>query len=316
MAFQLMFAIITPALIAGAFAERIRFGPFILFTLLWTTLVYDPIAHWVWGNGILSGDKTNSFLVKWFGTGALDFAGGTVVHISSGVSALVFILFIGKRRGYPNQQMLPNNLVFTVLGAGLLWFGWFGFNGGSGLSSDGLAGLAFVVTHICAATAAFSWSVAEWLHHRRVSMLGVVTGLVAGLVCITPASGYVQPISALVMGLIVGPVCYFFVAFLKVRLGYDDSLDAFGVHGVGGTVGALLTGLFFNHAIAEKPESLSVGSQLGAQAVATIVTILYAAVVTTILVLAIDKTIGIRLSEEDEISGLDLSQHGETGYNF
>lgn len=316
MAFQLMFAIITPALISGAFAERIRFGPFVLFTLLWTTLVYDPVAHWVWGGGILSGDETHSWLVGWFGTGALDFAGGTVVHISSGVSALVFILIIGKRRGYPSQPILPNNLVLTVLGAGILWFGWFGFNGGSGLSSGALAGLAFVVTHICAAAGAFSWAIAEWLHHRKVSILGVATGLVAGLVCITPASGYVQPMAALIMGLIVGPVCYVFVAVLKARLGYDDSLDAFGVHGVGGTIGALLTGLFFDHTVAELDPSLAVSSQFLAQLVATLVTVVYAAVVTSILVIVIDKTIGIRPSEDDEAAGLDVSQHGEAGYNL
>jgi Amt family ammonium transporter len=308
MAFQLMFAIITPALITGAFAERVKFGPFVVFTLLWTTLVYDPLAHWVWGGGILT-NAAGTWLHTTVGTGALDFAGGTVVHISSGVSALVFCLMIGKRRGYPGQPILPNNLVFTVLGAGLLWFGWFGFNGGSGLNSDGLATLAFTVTHICAASAAFSWAVVEWIHRGKASILGVATGLVAGLVCITPASGFVTPMPALIMGLIVSPVCYFFVAILKGKLGYDDSLDAFGVHGVGGTVGALLTGVF-----------ASVGgtggmTQLTAQAIAVVITIAYAAVVTGILVFIIDRTMGIRLSEDDELTGLDLTQHGEVGYN-
>ncbi len=318
MTFQMMFAIITPALITGAFAERVRFGPYVVFTLLWATLVYDPIAHWVWGGGILSGSE-HSWL-KMFGTGALDFAGGTVVHISSGVSALVLVLMIGKRRGYPDQPVLPNNLVFTVLGAGILWFGWFGFNGGSGLDSNGLAGLAFTVTHLCAASGALSWAVVEWVHRGKVSVLGVATGLIAGLVCITPASGYVLPMPALVMGLIVGPICYYFVAILKGKLGYDDSLDAFGVHGVGGTVGALLTGLLFDYGVAGLAESgddaVSRGSQFGAQAVAVLVTWVYAGGVTAILVVIIDKTMGFRISEEDEATGLDVSQHDETGYNM
>ena len=317
MVFQMMFAIITPALITGAFAERVKFGPFALFILLWSTFVYDPIAHWVWGNGLLCNTPAgtpDSWLKRTVGTGAFDFAGGTVVHISSGISALIFCLLIGKRRGYPAQPILPNNLVLTVLGAGILWFGWFGFNGGSGLDSGALAASAFTVTHICAASAALSWALVEWLHRGKASILGVATGLVAGLVCITPASGFVTSMPALIMGLIVSPVCYFFVAFVKAKLGYDDSLDAFGVHGVGGSVGALLTGLFCSEVL---DKSYKAGAtQLTAQAIAVGVTIGYAAVATCILVLLIDKTIGLRCTEDDEVSGLDLSQHGEVGYNL
>jgi Amt family ammonium transporter len=312
MVFQMMFAIITPALITGAFAERVKFGPYALFILLWSTFVYDPIAHWVWGGGILTNIK-GTWLHNMVGTGALDFAGGTVVHISSGISALIFCLLIGKRRGYPTQPILPNNLVATVLGAGILWFGWFGFNGGSGFGSDALAASAFTVTHICAASAALSWAMVEWLHRGKASILGVATGLVAGLVCITPASGFVTPMPALIMGLIVSPVCYVFVAFVKGKLGYDDSLDAFGVHGVGGTVGALLTGVFCSKVLGDYTPG---GAQLTAQAIAVGITIAYAALATLILVLLIDKTMGLRCTEDDEVSGLDLSQHGEVGYNL
>jgi Amt family ammonium transporter len=313
MTFQMMFAIITPALITGAFAERVRFGPYVLFILLWTTLVYDPIAHWVWGGGILA-DAEGTWLHTLCGVGALDFAGGTVVHISSGVSALVFCIMIGKRRGYPDQPMLPTNLVMTVLGAGILWFGWFGFNGGSGLAADGVAANAFTVTHVCAAAAAVSWAAVEWLHRGKASILGVATGLVAGLVCITPAAGFVEVMPALLMGLMVSPICYIFVAMIKTRLGYDDSLDAFGVHGIGGTVGALLTGVFLSPLLGSGTGASF--AQFKAQAIAVAVTWVYAAVVTTILVLLIDKTMGIRLSEDDEQSGLDLSQHGEVGSNL
>jgi Amt family ammonium transporter len=315
MCFQMMFAIITPALISGAYAERIRFGAFALFTGLWLLLVYCPVAHWVWGGGILSGDAEKSWVVKLGLTtyGAMDFAGGTVVHISSGVSALVFALFLGKRKGYPNQPMAPHNLPLTVLGAGLLWFGWYGFNGGSGFTADGIGVNAFAVTHICAASAAFSWAVVEWLHRGKVSVLGVATGLVAGLVCITPASGFVYCGSALVMGLIVSPVCYLFVAIVKKRLGYDDSLDAFGVHGIGGTVGALLTGVFCTTAIDAK--YIAGGPQLAAQGIAVAMTWVYAGVVTLILLLVIDKTVGVRVREDDEEQGLDVSQHGESGYS-
>ncbi len=319
MAFQMMFAIITPALITGAFAERVKFSAYCLFMLLWATLVYDPLAHWVWGGGLLSGSET-SWLKKTVGSGALDFAGGTVVHISSGVSALAFILLTGKRRGYPEAKVLPNNLGYTVLGAGLLWFGWFGFNGGSALASDGLASLAFTVTHIAAAAAAFSWAVVEWFHRGKASVLGIASGLVAGLVCITPASGFVGPMSALLMGLIVSPICYYFITILKPKLGYDDSLDAFGVHGIGGTVGALLTGVFcqkqYNKDFGADGLIQGEGQQLWAQLIAVAVTWVLAFAVTAILVKILDATIGIRVKAEDEDTGLDLSQHGEVGYNL
>jgi Amt family ammonium transporter len=250
---------------------------------------------------------------------ALDFAGGTVVHISSGVSALVFCLLIGKRRGYPQQPVLPNNLGFTVLGAGILWFGWFGFNGGSGLNSDSLAANAFTVTHICAASAAFAWALVEWLHRGKASVLGVATGLVAGLVCITPASGFVEPMPALIMGFIVSPICYFFVAFLKAKLGYDDSLDAFGVHGIGGSWGAIATGLFASKAVNPAgADGLFFGNpgQLWTQIVATAVTWIFAFVATFILLKVLDLIMGLRVSQDDELTGLDLSQHNETGYNL
>jgi Amt family ammonium transporter len=321
MAFQMMFAIITPALITGAFAERVKFRAYVVFMALWSLLVYCPLAHWVWGGGILSGTDV-SWAKKLFGVGAIDFAGGTVVHISSGVSALVFCLLIGKRKGYPATPMKPNNLVLTMAGAGILWFGWFGFNGGSELASDGTAALAFVVTHICAASAAFSWAVVERFHRGKASALGVASGLVAGLVCITPASGFVEPMPALIMGLIVSPICYFFVAVLKAKLGYDDSLDAFGIHGIGGTLGAMLTGVFANEGLARvlnglKAEEPFVRSQqLGAQALATVVTWVFAAVMTLILVKVVDAVIGMRVTPEEEEEGLDLTQHGEVGYNY
>ena len=318
MAFQMMFAIITPALITGAFAERIKFGAYVVFMLLWSTFVYDPLAHWVWGNGILSA-ADGSWLKSITGCGALDFAGGTVVHISSGVSALAFILLTGKRRGYPESRILPNNLGITVLGAGLLWFGWFGFNGGSALGSNGLAALAFTVTHIAAAAAAVSWAVTEWLHRGKASVLGIASGLVAGLVCITPASGYVGPMAALIMGLVVSPVCYTFVTWIKVRFKYDDSLDAFGVHGIGGTIGAVLTGVFaeakYNSAGGDGLLAGN-GKQLLAQVIATLVTWVFAFVLTAIIVILLKATIGVRVEPEEEETGLDLSQHGEVGYNF
>jgi Amt family ammonium transporter len=323
MMFQLMFAIITPALITGAFAERVKFAAYATFVAIWSTVVYDPLAHWVWGGGFL-GAGPDAQHPSWIqtvtgGAAALDFAGGTVVHISSGVSALAFILVIGKRRGYPAAKILPNNLGFTVLGAGLLWFGWFGFNGGSALASNGLAGLAFTVTHIAAAAAAFSWATVEWLHRGKASVLGIVSGLVAGLVCITPASGFVGPMAALIMGLAVSPACYFFVTILKVRLGYDDSLDAFGIHGIGGTLGALLTGVFcelkYNPAGAD---GILGGNwkQLAAQAIAVVITWAFSFILTAAIVKAIDWTIGVRVAAEEEEAGIDVSQHGEVGYNF
>jgi Amt family ammonium transporter len=322
MVFQMMFAIITPALITGAFAERVKFSAYCVFMLLWATIVYDPLAHWVWGGGILgslSGGQKSWLQGITGGAGALDFAGGTVVHISSGVSALAFVIFTGKRKDYPRAKVLPNNLGYTVLGAGLLWFGWFGFNGGSAGASNGLAALAFTVTHIAAAAAAFSWAVVEWFHRGKASVLGIASGLVAGLVCITPASGFVGPMSALIMGLLVSPICYFFITAIKPKLGYDDSLDVFGIHGIGGTVGALSTGIFcqakYNPAGADGL-MLGHGKQFLAQVIATAITWGFAFIVTSVLVKLIDVTIGIRVKSEDEETGLDLSQHGEVGYNL
>ena len=311
MIFQMMFAVITPALITGAFAERVKFSTFIVFTLLWATLVYDPIAHWVWG---LSGGK------GWLNNlGALDFAGGTVVHISSGISALAAALIIGKRKGYGTESMPPHNVPMVVLGAALLWFGWFGFNAGSALSSGGLAASAFVVTNTACAAAAFTWAVVEWMHRGKPTVLGAVSGAVAGLVAITPAAGFVSPMSSILIGIMGGVVCYFSVSVIKGKLGYDDSLDAFGIHGVGGTLGALATGLFASKLVNPAGnDGLFFGnpSLLVNQVIAVVATAVYAFVVTAILLKVLDATMGLRISKEDEVTGLDLSQHGESGYNF
>lgn len=311
MIFQMMFAVITPALITGAFAERVKFSTFIVFTLLWATLVYDPIAHWVWG---LSGGK------GWLNNlGALDFAGGTVVHISSGISALAAALIIGKRKGYGTESMPPHNVPMVVLGAALLWFGWFGFNAGSALSSGGLAASAFVVTNTACAAAAFTWAVVEWMHRSKPTVLGAVSGAVAGLVTITPAAGFVSPMSSILIGIMGGVVCYFSVSVIKGKLGYDDSLDAFGIHGVGGTLGALATGLFASKLVNPAGnDGLFFGNPplLVNQVIAVVATAVYAFVVTAILLKVLDATMGLRVSKEDEVTGLDLSQHGESGYNF
>jgi Amt family ammonium transporter len=307
MAYQLMFAIITPALISGAFAERLKFSAYALFTLLWTTLVYDPLAHWVWGDG--------GWLAK---RGALDFAGGTVVHVSSGVSALVFALVLGKRIGFPREKHVPHNLTMTVLGAGLLWFGWFGFNAGSAPGAGGLAVLALVNSQIAAAAGAMTWACIEWARLGKPSALGFASGLVAGLVAITPAAGYVGPMAAIAIGLCAGAVCYGGV-LLKGRFGYDDTLDAFGVHGVGGAAGALLTGIFcaklWNSTGADGVVSGNFG-QLGTQLLATVGAAAYAAGVTFVILKALQKTIGLRAEQEDEYEGLDLNLHGEQGYAF
>ncbi len=307
MIFQMMFAVITPALITGAFAERIRFGPFLLFTLLWATFIYDPLAHWVWGNG------------GWIrGLGALDFAGGTVVHISSGVSALVMALVIGKRQGFGHEPMPPHNLTLTVLGAGLLWMGWFGFNAGSALAASGLAASAFVATHTAAAAAALSWMFWEWMHRGKPTVLGAASGAVAGLVAVTPASGFVAPLPALVIGAVAGVLCYA-GCVLKVKLGYDDSLDVVGIHGVGGTWGALATGLFASKAInPDGANGLFYGNPglLGTQFVAVLGTWAFALVGTLIIAKAVDALWGLRVDEEDEHAGLDLSQHNESAYAF
>ncbi|MDQ0286742.1 Amt family ammonium transporter [Desulfofundulus luciae] len=307
MAFQMMFAVITPALITGAFAERMRFPAFVAFTLLWATFVYDPLAHWVWG---VDGWLRN--------LGALDFAGGTVVHISSGVSGLIAALVLGRRRGYGSEPMVPHNLPLTVLGAALLWFGWFGFNAGSALSANGLAASAFVVTNTAAAAAALSWVFAEWIHHGKPTVLGGASGLVAGLVAITPASGFVGPMPAVIIGLVAGVVCYLAVSVLKSTLGYDDSLDAFGVHGIGGTWGALATGLFASRAVNPAGvDGLLFGNphQLWIQFISVLASWLFAAVMTFVILKVVGLFFKLRASEDEEVQGLDITQHGEDAYS-
>lgn len=307
MIFQCMFAIITPALITGAFAERMKFGAFLLFTLLWATLVYNPLCHWVWGVG------------GWMGKlGALDFAGGTVVHISSGTSALAAALIIGKRRGYGTTAFIPHNLPMTITGAALLWFGWFGFNAGSALASNGLAANAFVVTHVSSAAAALSWIFMERVHRGKSTSLGAASGAVAGLVAITPASGFVGPVSSIIIGAAAGIICYGGV-LLKNRLGYDDSLDVVGIHGLGGTWGALATGLFASTAInPDGADGLFFGNpvQLWTQFVSVIATMVFAFVMTWIILKVIYGIMGLRITDEDEEKGLDISLHNETGYSF
>ncbi len=325
MVFQGMFFIITPALICGAFAERMKFSAMVVFMVLWGTLIYCPLAHWVWGGGLLAygGDYSK---IGEFSIGALDFAGGTVVHISSGVSALICALVLGSRLGYGTEPMPPHNLTYTVVGASLLWVGWFGFNAGSELAADGQAASAFVVTHFAAAAGAVAWPVMEWLMRGKPTVLGACSGAVAGLVCITPASGFVQPMPALIMGAVAGIGCYMACTALKKALGYDDSLDAFGVHGIGGTIGAILTGVFATRAVAamdanadDIPDRLGLlesGTVLGAQVAATVITWILAAVGTFIILKVLDLTIGLRVSQAEEIEGLDQSQHGEEGYIF
>ena len=318
MLFQGMFFIITPALICGAFAERIKFSTMVVFMVLWGTLVYCPLCHWVWGGGMLAYKVEGALL-----GGALDFAGGTVVHISSGVSALIFALVIGKRMGYGNEPMPPHNLTYTALGAGMLWVGWFGFNAGSELASDGLASSAFGATHFSAASAALTWAILEWIIRGKPSVLGTSSGAVAGLVCITPASGYVGLMPALLMGVAASIGCFVACTTLKSKFKYDDSLDAFGVHGVGGTIGAILTGVFATREVCDKV-LVSGGNPVGlidgnaslvlAQAAAAGVTWVLAAVVTLILLKVLDATMGLRVTQEQEQTGLDLSQHGEEGY--
>jgi len=311
MLFQGMFFIITPALIVGAFAERMKFSTMVVFMILWGTLVYCPLCHMVWDGGILAhGNKYSPTL------GALDFAGGTVVHISSGVSALMCALLIGKRLGYGSEPMPPHNMTYTAVGAALLWVGWFGFNAGSALMADGRAASAFAATHFAAAAGAMAWAGMEWITRGKPSVLGACSGLVAGLVCITPGSGFVQPISGLLIGLCAGVGCFIACTAVKSRFGYDDSLDVFGVHGVGGTLGALLTGVFATRAVTgEGPAGLvDGGSVLRNQFLATLVTWGLAIVVTVVLLKVLDATMGLRVSQEEEVQGLDLSQHGEEGY--
>ncbi len=301
MLFQGMFAVITVALITGAFAERIKFSAFVIFALVWTTLVYDPLCHWVWGGGWLSDD------------GALDFAGGTVVHISAGVSALVFALVIGKRKGYPNESMPPHNLGWTLLGTGLLWFGWFGFNAGSALAADGIAALAFVTTNTAAAAGGVAWVLIEWIRTGKPTALGAASGAVSGLVAITPGAGFVGPISAMIMGFGGGVFCYLGVSWLKPKLGYDDTLDVFGIHGIGGIWGAIATGLFAT--VGAKGSFFGNPGQVLIQLEGIVATVILAGVVTYVLLKILNATIGIRVTKEEEAIGLDLSQHGESGYN-
>ena len=314
MVYQLMFAIITPALITGAFAERMKFSAMAIFLVLWATVVYDPLAHWVWGKGGWFRNGDGKELI-----GVLDFAGGTVVHISSGVSALICALFLGKREGYPHEPMPPHNLGYSFIGAVMLWVGWFGFNAGSAVSAGSLAVSAFVATHFATAGAALSWTVVEWIRNGKPSVLGGISGAVAGLVAVTPASGFVTPGAAIVIGLVAGAVCFLACTKLKNALGYDDSLDAFGVHGIGGTVGALLTGVFATKGVnAAGLDGLLYGNSrlLVNQAIAVVVTWVLAAVATFVILFVLKKTIGLRVSKQQEIEGLDLSQHGEVGYNL
>ena len=307
MIFQCMFAIITPALITGAFAERLKFTALLLFILLWGTFVYNPMAHWVWGVG------------GWMGKmGALDFAGGTVVHISSGISALAAALIVGKRLGYGSTAYIPHNVPMTITGASILWFGWFGFNAGSALACNGLAANAFVVTHIASALGALSWMFMEWWHRGKPTTLGAASGAVAGLVAITPGSGFVGPVSAIIIGALGGVICYGGV-LLKSRLGYDDSLDVVGIHGLGGTWGALATGLFASTKInPDGANGLFFGNpgQLWIQFVSVVATVVFAFIVTLIILKIIDALIGLRVSEEDEVKGLDISLHNEAGYSL
>ena len=308
MTFQMTFAIITPALIVGAFAERMKFSAILLFMAIWFTVVYAPVCHWVWGEG------------GWLGSqGILDFAGGTVVHINAGVAGLVAAIVLGKRKGYPERHMPPHNLGYTLMGASMLWVGWFGFNAGSELAADGTAGMAMAVTQIATAAAALGWMFSEWVDHGKPSVLGIASGAVAGLVAITPASGAVGPMGALAIGAAAGVGCFFASTKIKRLLGYDDSLDVFGVHAVGGIIGAILTGIFcakglggvgFGDGIS------SIGGQVWVQVIGVSVTMVYSGVVSFVILKAVDAVVGLRVSDDEETEGLDLSQHDERGYNL
>ena len=304
--FQMTFAIITPALIVGAFAERMKFSALLWFTGLWVIVVYAPIAHWVWGGGWLSK------------LGALDFAGGTVVHINAGIAGFLACLMIGKRLGYPTTPMPPHNLGLTLMGASLLWVGWFGFNAGSAVAANATAGMAMTVTQVATAAAAMAWMFSEWIMHSKPTTLGIASGAVAGLVAITPASGYVGPMGAIVIGLIAGIVCFLCATKLKRAIGYDDSLDVFGVHAVGGIIGALLTGVFASADLGGVgyAQGITMGQQVGIQAVAVIATIVYDLIASFILLKILDVLIGLRVSEEEESEGLDIAQHEERAYNL
>ena len=305
--FQLTFAIITPALIAGAFAERMKFSAMLWFMGIWSIIVYAPICHMAWaGDGSYFGDIL----------GALDFAGGTVVHVNAGIAALIAAIMVGKRLGYPETPMAPHNLTLTVIGASMLWVGWFGFNAGSALAADGAAGMAMLVTQISTGTAALAWMFIEWIRYRKPSVLGIVTGAVTGLVAITPASGSVGPLGALVIGLASGLICFWGATSLKQILGYDDSLDAFGVHGIGGIVGCLLTGVFAAEGLGGMGIDKGIGSQLLSQFASLIVTILWSGIGSFIILKIVDRTVGLRVKYNDEREGLDLSLHNERGYNL
>jgi Amt family ammonium transporter len=328
--FQMTFAMITPALIVGAFAERVKFSALLVFVVLWSILVYYPMAHMVWywaGPDFLADAPTDSGLL--WGWGALDFAGGTVVHINAGIAGLVGCLIIGKRHGYPREPMPPHSLVMTMIGASLLWVGWFGFNAGSNLEANGVTAVAFVNTMLATCAAAVSWSLIEQFHHGKASMLGAVTGAVAGLVAITPAAGLGAPMTSIVLGLIVSPACYIFVTKVKIKLGYDDSLDVFGVHCIGGIVGAIATGIVASPALggqgvfdytvfpaAFDPATYSISGQVITQIKAVLFTLVYSGVISAVLYFIIDKTIGLRPSVEDENAGLDIASHGERAYNY
>ena len=305
--FQLTFAIITPALIAGAFAERMKFSAMLIFSIAWSIIVYAPLCHMAWsGDGSLFGDII----------GALDFAGGTVVHINAGIAALIAAILVGKRIGYGTSAMPPHSLTLTVVGASMLWVGWFGFNAGSAVAADGAAGMAMLVTQISTATAAIAWMFVEWAKHGKPSALGIVTGAVAGLVAITPASGSVGPIGALAIGIVSGVVCFWGATTLKAQLGYDDSLDAFGVHGIGGIVGALLTGVFAAEGLGGVGLDKSIGMQVWAQFLSIVVTLIWSGVLSFIILKIVDAIVGLRVEEDEERMGLDLSQHNERGYNL
>ncbi|MCG9127805.1 ammonium transporter [Candidatus Poribacteria bacterium] len=307
LAFQLTFAIITPALIAGAFAERMKFSAMLIFSILWSIIVYAPLCHMAWsGDGSLFGDII----------GALDFAGGTVVHINAGIAALIAAILVGKRIGYQTTAMPPHSLTLTVVGASMLWVGWFGFNAGSELAADGTAGMALLVTQVSTATAAITWMFIEWLKHGKPSVLGIVTGAVAGLVAITPASGTAGPMGALIIGFLSGAICFWGATTLKSKLGYDDSLDAFGVHGIGGIVGAILTGICADAALGGAGLDVSMGKQVWAQLLSIIFTLVWSGVLSFIILKIVDAIVGLRVEGDDEMMGLDLSQHNERGYNL
>lgn len=305
--FQMTFAIITPALIAGAFAERMKFSAMLLFSTIWSLIVYAPLCHMAWsGDGSLFGDII----------GALDFAGGNVVHINAGIAALVAAILVGKRLGYQTTAMPPHSLTITVVGASMLWVGWFGFNAGSAVAADGVAGMAMLVTQVSTATAAVTWMFIEWGKHGKPSVLGIVTGAVGGLVAITPASGSVGPIGALVIGFASGAVCFWGATSLKTKLGYDDSLDAFGVHGIGGIVGALLTGVFTAEVLGGAGMDVGIGLQVWKQFLSIVITVIWSGVISFVILKIVDAIVGLRVEEDDERMGLDLSQHNERGYNL